>query len=817
MFRDRSIVVLLTVALLAGSVCAQAPAPWQAPGTALAARPAAESDRPQSPSAASRFIQIARELGLADGADDAAIDQAIILLIAAKRLDPQSQEIEPLVLRLATRSAQKDYSAQVLAALQNYVNEQADRAVVAEAIQYLMGRKKSLDDAQKLLEDLVKLIGNKNAAVDSELATALGITMQRKGDTQRARFYLLQAYNSNKYNAMAFAKLAEVAPNEIGPAAYLEHLRLMFRERPLDIEAGRNFALYAQQLGLYDLAAETWRYCAELFRYLHPTEPLPSHIYLPWAMACYNTQGGQEICLQIAESVRKQGQFDLLLEATAARAAARMGNEQEAKRLLTQAGQQAERILSPGLGGPGGVNPARELTPRQLAWFYCFADPNPVQALDWANKSYSAEPNSPAAGALMAYALTMNGQLEWARPVLGSIEHNQVADLVQAQVQLVDQDQEGAVATLQKAIAKEPGSLVADRAREILQTLGTDYVPPVDLTAMMAYLHQNLGTTLVPSFMPPARRLGVQFNVQGSEFTYGTEIEAGVAIVNNGSEPLVITETGLFTGRIRVDARVTGDIQRQFPNLVFKTIRTALTVAPGRSLNTTVRLSSGALRRLLLDYPQANLDIQFTLYLDPTVTPDGQVGSRIADIEPVTISARRPKIDVTAAYIRSRMDSLSAGQEAQKVRTSQLFTGLLKEQNAMAQHGALYPYRYAAWLPKLLRTALLNESGLLLSKNESDWPVKINAMADLLSLPLDQELTAAAGRNLHHSLWPVRLMTVYLLGTTQGGDFDKVLDWTADSDTSDLVSAMAAALKGARRGKLTVGSGWSPGLAPLSR
>ncbi len=817
MFRDRSIVVLLTVVLLADGVRAQTAAPWQTPGSLAEIRSATTSDSLHSASVAERFVQMARELTQGPDVEDWAIDQAVILLIAAKRLDPQAKGLEPLLLRVATRSTTKDYSAQVLAALGSYVSEQADRVVVADAIRYLLARQSDQDGQRKLLEDLVRRIGNKNAAVDSELATALGLLMQQKGDLQRARFYLLQAYNSNKYNIMAFAKLAEVAPNEIGPAAYLGHLRLGFREKPLDIESVRNFALYADKLGLHEVAAEAYRYGAELFRYLHPTEPLPARIYLPWAIACYNSEGKREICLRIAESVRKQGQFDLLLEATAGRAAARMGNEAEAQRLFTRVEQQAVQILSDGATSLGGPAPVRPVSPKELAWFFCFAHPDPVKALDWANKSYSIEPNSPAAGALLAYALSMNGQLEWAKPVLQSFEHNQVADIVQAQVQLLEQDTDGAIGTLRMAVAKEPGSLAAERAREMLTSLGSGYVPPVNAEAMTAYLRQILGDTIVPSFTPPANRLEVQFDIRGNEVAYGADIDASVAIVNRGAEPLVVTQSGLFSGRIRVDARIGGDIQREIPNLLSETIRTALTVPPGRSLSTSLRLSTGSLRQLLLDYPQANLEIQFRLYLDPVMTPDGSVRNRITELEPVTVAVRRPKVDVTAAYVRGRLDSLSSGAEAQKVRTSQLFTGLLKEQHAMAQHGTLYPYRYAAWLPDQLRSALLSEAGLLLNANPNDWAVKVHTMADLLSMPLDQELVAAAGRNLSSPYWPVRLIALYLLSGTQGGDFDRVLDWTVGSDSGDLVRAMAIALKDGRQPRLSLGSGWSPGMPPLSR
>ena len=72
----------------------------------------------------------------------------------------------------------------------------------------------------------------------------------------------------------------------------------------------------------------------------------------------------------------------------------------------------------------------------------------PQKAVLWANQAYSVEPNSPAAGALLAYALGMNNQLSWAKPLLTSFEHTQIADLVQAQIHIADGDKTNAIQTL---------------------------------------------------------------------------------------------------------------------------------------------------------------------------------------------------------------------------------------------------------------------------------------------------------------------------------------------------------------------------------
>jgi hypothetical protein len=195
-----------------------------------------------------------------------------------------------------------------------------------------------------------------------------------------------------------------------------------------------------------------------------------------------------------------------------------------------------------------------------------------------------------------------------------------------------------------------------------------------------------------------------------------------------------------------------------------------------------------------MDHPQASLEVQFALYIDPVTEANGSVRNGLAGTLPVVVTVRRPGLDLSARYLRQRAESLGSETEAQKVRTAQLFTGLLKEQHLMATQGTLYAYRYADWLPALLRSALVSESGLVLNAGEGDWAVRVNAMAGMLTLPIDQEYATAVAQNLSHPEWPVRLMAVYLLASVPGKDFGRVLDWVARNDTSDLLRSMAVAL-----------------------
>jgi tetratricopeptide (TPR) repeat protein len=807
MRKDRSIAALLAIVLFSALARAQAPAPTSAVPRPAEMPAGQVAESLFSPSAADQFWELGREIVFAQDVTEPQIARAIIFLTAAKTLN-RELPVEPLLLRLVTRRPQKDRSEQVLYWLDSYVSASADRTVVMDAIRYLLNRVNSREERIALLSRLIGRIGNRNAALDSEMETLLGMLMVEKADFATAKRYLVQAYTNNKYNKLAFAKLAELVPNEIGPGVYLERLRLAVREDPLDFNAALAFAQYAERLELYEVAASSYQYCAELFRYLYPSEPLPPHVYLPWAVTCYNTERGRPTCLQIAANVRNMGRFDILLEAIAGRAAARMGRAEEAQRIFRLAEQKAQSVLSseassaaaatasPGPAGAQATTPsAPQVNTRQLAWFYCFADPNPEKALDWANKAYAAEPNAPSVAALLAYAFSLSNQLEWARPLLGAAQNSQIADLVQAKIEVSEGKKEDARTTLTAAITKDAGSLAAERAREMLHDLGGEYVPSINPNQLLTFLTGSLGRAVAPQFLPPNQMLDVQFSIRGSEFSYGSELEATLTIANKSTESLLITDGSLFRGNIRVSASVNGDIKQEIPDLLVQTMRTELAVAPGRSMVQVLRLSTGALRRLLLTYPQASLDIRFTLYLDPMAGTNGVVANRLTDIKPITVSIHRPGVEVTAKSVRERFNAISSGQEVQKIRTARLFTGLLKEQYAMAEHGTLYPFKYATWLAELLRSALVSDSGLLLCDGGDAWVVRVNAMADLLSLPLDQGLAAVIAKNLNHPQWPVRLMAVYVLADGAGGGFDKVLDWVAQSDTNELVRGIALSLQ----------------------
>jgi hypothetical protein len=635
--------------------------------------------------------------------------------------------------------------------------------------------------------------------------------LSEKADFKSAQFYFLQAYRSNQYNKLAFAKLTELIPEQIGPEIYLGNQKLILRENPLNIDAAIAFAQYAEQLQLYETAVKAYEYSANVFRYLYPSEPVPARIYLPWAVSCYNTAHDQDKCLQIASELRKNEQFDLLLEAVAGKAALKTGNKKEAARIFKDAEIKAQQLFEQGpqqyKDKQGALQSySQQIRPAQFAWFYCFVLPNPQKALAWANKAYATEAETPATAALLAYSLVMNKQNEWAKPLLDNYQPSQIADLTSAQIQLIEGQKPSAIKLLNAAIAKDPGSLEAEYAKELLAKQGEAYVSPTNSNAILTVLKETFGETLVPEFTTPEKIISVQFSTGGDNFQYSSKIEGVVAITNNSSEPLVISDDGLFTGNIRVDAEIRGNISKKIPNLVSTKMRTALLINPGGNIVSTLQLVTGELRDILLAYPQASLDIEFTLYIDPVTAAEGKISNRLTQIQPVKVLVHRPGIELTSKYLRSRFISIIEGNAGQKIKAAQLFIGLLMEQQALANRKPAYRYMYADWMPTMLRSALIHESGLLLNPAEDEWIVKVHTMADMLPLSLDQEMAHAVAENLNNPKWPVRMMALYLMAKTPNNQFNEVLDWSAKNDSNRLVRDMAVALGASDTGKLSIPS-----------
>jgi len=794
-FGIRRIAVILTVVLvLSGSVSAIEPNDSEPNAPARRMHPKTEKmlyapmpEKLFSHSVSQLFYEMAYDISHRDNMTDSQAEQAVALLNAAMEMDSSAGFATADMLEILSRPGPQRHLQMLYDTLIKYTDKNADSLVATNAAKYLLSQLDSREQRETLLRRMIQDIGKSNLSVRSELATLLGLLLAEKADNTDAFKAMALAYNWDKYNQLAFEKLVELAPDQINPVLNLEYLRLKLRKNPLDLGAAIALAQYSQKTQLYDTAASNYQYCADLFQFLYPGQNVPTAIYIDWMTCYYNTPRGKPKCLQLAEQFRKQGRFNLQIEVIAAKAAAKTGDTETASRIIETAEQKAIQATG------------ESIDYKSLAWFYCFIRKNAEKAVDYANKAYAAEPNSPAAAGLLACAMVDSNQLDSAKPLFENFPQTQFADFAKARFDLAKGQKQPALDSMRAAIDKDPGSIVAEQTLMLLDEQKSEYIPIYDTNVIMTAFKQSVGEQTIPEFLSPSRMLSFQLNIRGNRFAYGSDFTGAITITNNWYEPVVISEDGFCKGRILIDANVTGDISRRYEKIVLTTTRPSQPIEPGRSVTVPVRLYAGPLKQLLISHPQASLNIRFTAYLDPVTTTDGNMISAIPGIMPVTANIERPRTEITQDYLQNRFNSLSQDKQSPKIKAAQLFAGLLMESRKMANspsnpagdRQASYKFISTDWMNTML------ESALAQCLTDSDWVVRTHSMAAIAELPLDYKLTNAVAAGLNDQHWPSRMTAVWLLAQKQQDyNFTKVLDHIAQYDDKDFVRNMAIAFGG---------------------
>ncbi|MDH7600198.1 MAG: hypothetical protein QHH07_11285 [Sedimentisphaerales bacterium] len=746
----------------------------------------AQADLPanlRSPVAAYAFYDLACQIRYTPGLGKAQADLAVGLLEAAIELDPDNMAYYGLAMELACRYGGRDYTRDVGRWLARYISPSAQFGQCRLAVDYALERLGTPKEKEQFIQALLESSAGRNAAVDSYLLTQYGLLVLERKNGPAARSLLTKAREIDPGNRLAFAKLVELAPESIEPADYLEHLRLVMQQRPMEMDVAMAFSQYAEQLELYELAASGYAYCAGLHAYLNKDKPLPPEIYLPWVLCLYQTDRAGDV-VQIAQDLRAQGVVDLFLESVAAKAAAKAGRQDQASQLLADTEQMALHMVE--RAGQGALQV--KIGPRHLAWFYSFVSPDKAKALDWANKAFAQEPNSVIAIALLAYALAVNGQFQYASGLADQAEGTQIGLLARALILLSGADKTKAAGVLRSAIAKDPGSLVADVARQYLSGLGLPYRPRVNAGAILERLSGRFGQTLMPRFVDPNQAIGLQVAVPSNVVRFGDLLVATVMISNQALEPIFIGD-GWISGLVGVDVRVTGDLERDWPGMITTPAFSYTRLLPGRMVKSEVLLTTGPLEALLDASPQASVRLHFYVYL---VGPDGKPDPAVPAVA-LTIS--RPAVELSAEILRNRHQRLGKAGLPEALATSKLFVGLLKEQYEALKGGARYRFRFSDWLPGMLKQALIQEPGLLTNPDPAWWELKTWTLANLYGLDLDIDLARAAGQCVTDQAWPVRVMAMCVLARQDGG-FGPVLSWASKYDLHPLARRIAELLAG---------------------
>ncbi|MFA6176807.1 MAG: hypothetical protein WC765_09545, partial [Phycisphaerae bacterium] len=99
----------------------------------------------------------------------------------------------------------------------------------------------------------------------------------------------------------------------------------------------------------------------------------------------------------------------------------------------------------------------------------------------------------------------------------------------------------------------------------------------------------DFGQKFFSPFIEPEKMIKFEFKVQGTAFSYGSEIKGSLVVVNNSTEPMLVSPDAMVKGNIRIDARIAGDLNEQIPALITKKVRPSYEIRPGSALFIPVR------------------------------------------------------------------------------------------------------------------------------------------------------------------------------------------------------------------------------------
>jgi tetratricopeptide (TPR) repeat protein len=727
-----------------------------------------------SPQSANAFYNLACEILEPADVSIQEAKKAMIFLTATQVLDRSINTMLPQILKAASIDSRVDYSNFVRDQLYKYVSATSDAELAMRAVTYMLSKVNTREQRENILEALYQDLGSSNQQFASEISAYLGILSAETADFNAAARHFLNAYNSNPYNVSAFEKLGEVSPDFVTVPLMAPYLRRKITLDPYSLEIALDFADYAYQYALFDIARDSYEYAAEVYKHQNSEQPIPERIYLPWIMSAFNAEYGEARTLRIVNKIRAQGSFNLAVEYISIMSEPLSAAQRDAR--LKELSQTAMRMFAT---GHQGVNE------QGLCYFFTFMNPDRKSAENMAKRAYAVNSDSIDVRSLYAYTLFQSGDASTAEELVQyTKDYNQIAAYTFALIQNRKADVAAYTSTLKRLISMEPGSFVAKTALEKLDQADSEYIPEQDTYALKQLLEGNFGDFLVPEFKEPEEVIATKVSLSGVEFSYGADLGLYVVISNNGKQPLVITDSSFFRGDIFIRVRITGDIDGIKPVEIRKRITPVSPIRPGGTLSIPVQLNTEATRlsRILSDFPQANLTLTFQTYFDPEIDREGNVTSKIPM---ATTTGRRLGVIMTRELLEKRIENLREGQAGQKINTIRLLSGLVAERSAAEKYGVFYRHRA---IPQDTF-----EEAFEITFDEENWQVKL-LMLDVLrnagtTFQAQQRYSAA----LEAPQWPIRLISLYGLSMlSEGEDFDSVLNWMYQSDEQELVRRLAA-------------------------
>ena len=348
--------------------------------------------------------------------------------------------------------------------------------------------------------------------IQSEILVELGILALEKGDTDTARDNFGRAFSLSKYNFSALALWLELPPaipqslpdasaqqieeqQQRSEMVRLLHTALRWRiqllTNPYDLQAVLELIGVLENNGGDRLTQQYYNHALRLIG-LMPRQPgLEEELRLKQLVGAYKSKQ-YHLCLKISAEALKKQPDDLLLNGIRALALKEIGMIKEAEEVLLRVTDKAVREVEVSGGD----------LQTELAWFFCFIEPDPTRSLEYAQRTYQDRKDDPRALNTLAYACTLNDHWSRAEELLKETDPNDpIAALAWSRLYLARDDKEAALQSLRAVNINRAGILAAVIERDMQQIeLKIDTEPKPDAEQPIAQpTAQPTADTVVPA------------------------------------------------------------------------------------------------------------------------------------------------------------------------------------------------------------------------------------------------------------------------------------------------------------------------------
>jgi len=748
------------------------------------------------------------------------IRRATLLLQTAVELDPANEMAWRDLNTLLTSDVVNDpgRAAEALFQYTELVNN--DLQPVLNWISYRLNNLQDRESREYFLQQTIPSL-NKYPFAYSQALTQLAIMQYEKGDIEKSRAFLSQAFSVSSFNIDSLVRTLtlpdpdftenteNLSPEQVDQLIQNYYIRtyatlvLRWRQRihnqPYDLDATLELIEVLEGIGLHELAQKYYIHAYNLIGLADSGQnDLKNQLRFRQIVSAYSARLYTE-SIALAQQLLRDNPDDLLAAGLMGLAMEKLDLNTDAQNTLKTAGDRAaQKLQQTDNPDPAAFN--------ELAWFFCFIDPDPVRALQFAQRAYDSfesPQDKRQAAPNLAYAWVMNDKPDNAANFLKNFDPNDpVVSLTQSKILIAREDPDAAAALLQKIdlVAagilaenisdtlnklREPSSPQADAESTDTTASSEDQPDPLKTlltnTLENSYNDNDLLIVSAPEkFISCSMRLSSDIVRPGDPMIAKLYL-SNISDLNKTKTPIALGPENLIDPHVLITAEITPKPQSlvQPIILVHRYMLQSAALAPGKSSVSSEILNVGQLRQVLENHPQRDYQITFQMYLDPIAGSQGSFACKIPALQPDPVTVSRKAFVPTPDRMNSYLRDAKMGSVNKRISALKLFASLLME-DRLARRGQLnyqpYPVDTVA-----IRSAL--------ASNLSNSEPRVRAVAAWSLQALQDKLTTREIRQLAKMInddhWLCRFMVLDTLQPIT--DLNEYFDWAETFEENPLI------------------------------